>query len=477
TADAVLTLDTTSQAELGKLSLAGDPWSTLLLSAGPIRAIFEEISGSGVVTWDGAVGDFAVSGTLAPGESLGGIAFGGDLTMQTGSTYEWDLGPAGSDELSVSGELQLDTAGPWTVRLIDAGMPLGDVGPDPLVLMEFGTLFNDSLGLYDIDTSEVGHWEFDVGGPSLSIHPDFPVILLEGLVRIVEPIASQWAGDAAGSYHDPDMWTDGVVPDGADATANFLVMITAPSTVTVESPVTLEAMTFKEDNPDNRYTIAGAGPITLAGASQINVVEGHHTISAPLAFTAVTVDTAADTSLTLAQAGYLDGDVTKTGDGTLVLPAGFSMKGGVQVDQGVVDASSGTFVLQGPDLGVGDGATLQVVGTVNRRVLGVPGDGGLGVVGATLVVADTTDIGVLDADDGYAYQGALEVGPHMLGLKDADEAELYGAHMAGGTISTFNGLRLLPLNPADGLNSRLYGFGTVNGNVVAGIEGVPTAAF
>jgi hypothetical protein len=126
------------------------------------------------------------------------------------------------------------------------------------------------------------------------------------------------------------------------------------------------------------------------------------------------------------------------------------------------------FAAVGPDLNVGAAGTLQVVGTVNRRVLGVPG--------ATLVATGTTDIGLLDETDGWSYVGALEVGSNMVGLKDADEAPLYGAHMAGGTISSFNGIRLLPINMADELNSRLYGFGQVNGNVVMGIEGVPTPA-
>ncbi|MHC4181530.1 MAG: hypothetical protein ACYSWU_28885, partial [Planctomycetota bacterium] len=172
--------------------------------------------------------------------------------------------------------------------------------------------------------------------------------------------------------------------------------------------------------------------------------------------------------------------MTKTGTGTCVLGDGLLLVGAIDVDGGMLEVSKGSLSLEGGEIGeitVAGDATLKTSGTVNRRVVGVPGDTGLGVPGSTLAVAGPADIGLLSETDGWAYQGALEVGPHLVGLKDADEAELYGAHMAGGTISSFNGIRLLPLNPADGFNSRLYGFGEVNGNVVMGIEGHPTAAF
>jgi hypothetical protein len=305
------------------------------------------------------------------------------------------------------------------------------------------------------------------------------------LTYVPEPVAEQWGPPAGGGglYSEPSNWTDGV-PNGVDAVANFLEKITTASEVTVDVPVTLGTINFKEE--ENSYTIVGPETITLetsGGVAQINVEKGEHTISAPLSFAAnlpgLTVATEESTKLTvnLDSASVVTTDLTKTGAGTCVVENGLLLLGEIDAAGGTLQLDTNLLGLPGGNVSIADGATLKTSGTVHRRVLGVPGDTGLGVAAATLEVTGTTEIGLLGETDGYVYQGALEVGPHFLGLKDADEASLYGAHIEGGTISTFNGLRVLPLNMADGLNSRLYGFGTVNGNVVMGIEGNPTAAF
>ena len=53
-----------------------------------------------------------------------------------------------------------------------------------------------------------------------------------------------WKGPGGGSYNLASNWTNNIVPNGVDATANFLENIAAPSTVTLDSPVTLGTLNF-----------------------------------------------------------------------------------------------------------------------------------------------------------------------------------------------------------------------------------------
>jgi hypothetical protein len=98
----------------------------------------------------------------------------------------------------------------------------------------------------------------------------------------VAPAASTWNVDADGNWSVAGNWLGGV-PSGEGAVANFATVITAPRTVTVDSPQTVGAMNFA--SPIS-YTIGGTSTLTLdssAGPAAINVTDGSHTISAPIA--------------------------------------------------------------------------------------------------------------------------------------------------------------------------------------------------
>ncbi len=66
----------------------------------------------------GASVTFAGGSFLAPGMSPGTLTVDGDLAMETGSTYLWELGPAGHDLVDMTGSL---TLGDWTLALVDDG--------------------------------------------------------------------------------------------------------------------------------------------------------------------------------------------------------------------------------------------------------------------------------------------------------------------------------------------------------------------
>ena len=120
---------------------------------------------------------------------------------------------------------------------------------------------------------------------------------------IVSTSSDQWANDANGNWGTTTSWTSLVVPNSVGAAANFFGLINQARTVTVNNAFTVGTMTF---NNANSYTIAGDGVgghgLTLSnnGTAFVTVLQGSHTISAPLALTDnLNVTAASGTSLTI----------------------------------------------------------------------------------------------------------------------------------------------------------------------------------
>ena len=284
--------------------------------------------------------------------------------------------------------------------------------------------------------------------------------------------AGEWKLATSGSYNDSANWIEGFVPNAVDAVANFLGNITGASTVTVDAPVTVGAINF--DNAYS-YTIAGPAGITLnapVGDAQISVLSGEHTISAPLTLVGgLAVDTADGSAVTVGPAtGYsgLEGDLTKTGGGLLALGNRLLVLGELNVNAGEVSAAPNVLALEGGDVNLGDGATLKASGTINRHVVNA-GDPRT----STLEATGALEVGVLGDTDGYDYESLLVIGPHTVGLRDANLADLRGATIAGGTLSTYNGLHLMSAIQEDLYNTIFMGYGTIHGNIVAGEEMTP----
>src|SRR5207249_1090337 len=104
---------------------------------------------------------------------------------------------------------------------------------------------------------------------------------------------------ADGAWSAPQSWQDGV-PVGTAITARFGPAISAPRTVTLDMPAMVGQVVF--DSPV-RYTLAGSNPLIIDGgavAGSINVLNGNHTIDAPLALaTATSISIAPGSMLTL----------------------------------------------------------------------------------------------------------------------------------------------------------------------------------
>lgn len=95
-----------------------------------------------------------------------------------------------------------------------------------------------------------------------------------------------WGVNDNGDWGTSGSWTGGVVPNAATASATFGSTISAPVTVSVVDPVTVNKVVF---NNANRYTISGA-PITLGGVSpEIRVEAGSHTFDTGVILSSATL--------------------------------------------------------------------------------------------------------------------------------------------------------------------------------------------
>lgn len=150
-------------------------------------------------------------------------------------------------------------------------------------------------------------------------------------------LTPQWNTDGNGNWSEDLKWTMGS-PQEVDAPANFLGAITAARTITVDGAgFTCGSMKF--DNV-HRYTIDGPGTIALQpfiGSSTIEVVNGSHTINAPMSLLANTLVkvTPAGSTLTISN-DVNGGTATLTKSGTGMLEMKNVRAAGVAVNNGAL---------------------------------------------------------------------------------------------------------------------------------------------
>jgi autotransporter-associated beta strand protein len=188
---------------------------------------------------------------------------------------------------------------------------------------------------------------FQQTGTAVRFHADF----------VLAPVpALAWNLDADGNWSTAANWTGGE-PNGIGAAASFLGAITAPRTVSLDAGKTVGSLIF--DNAQS-YTLAGAGPLRINSdaAAMIDVVNGSHTISAPLSI-------ATSESVTKVGAGTLtiSGAQTHGAGAVLVASAGTT---NLNSDAGTnlsLEANAAVNLGATQHLGevkIGAGATLQL---------------------------------------------------------------------------------------------------------------------
>jgi hypothetical protein len=134
--------------------------------------------------------------------------------------------------------------------------------------------------------------------------------------------AGVWNNASGGSWAIPTNWSANTMPIGPGTSATFGNVITSARTVALDENTTIGSIQF--NNPLSAYTISpGAGAYSLNldnGLSQsvITVINGHHTISAPINIAAPGVRITVPGAQNLALSGGISGSggITKFGDGS-----------------------------------------------------------------------------------------------------------------------------------------------------------------
>jgi len=148
---------------------------TLIVNGSLTTTTTVTVNSGATLAGTGAIGGATtVSGTVSPGASPGTLTFSDDLTLNNGSTYEFEAG----DQTVVDGALTLNDN--WTLAL---GSGLQDGGS--VTIFTFGSLTGGADLAPTIDTSNLG---FTPGGP-LSLTSTSSAIVLNGVSVVPEPTA------------------------------------------------------------------------------------------------------------------------------------------------------------------------------------------------------------------------------------------------------------------------------------------------
>jgi probable HAF family extracellular repeat protein len=181
------------------------------------------------------------------------------------------------------------------------------------------------------------------------------------MIPAAAPSNSQWTANSNGNWSGTGNWSGGV-PNAFGATANFASAITAPHTVTIDSPQIVGVINF--DN-SNKYTIAGASALSLDGpiAASITVTSGSHDITAPLLIGKSATITVSPSTSTLKLSNLLTTvwPINKQGAGTLSVNN--VRVGTLNVNEGtvaVIQGRSNTGTSKLKSLAIASGSTLNL---------------------------------------------------------------------------------------------------------------------
>jgi beta-glucanase (GH16 family) len=232
-----------------------------------------------------------------------------------------------------------------------------------------------------------------------------------------------WKNDVAGNWSTAGNWVSGVVPNSSGAAALLGGVLTQPRSVTIDAPITVGSLTF---DSAQSYTLGGTQTITFdtTGPSPVaTVLNGSHTINAPVVLNRSTIFAlaTASSSLSVASMSFASGvSLTKTGPGTLATK-NIRTAGGLTVSAGSVQI-----------LADGTASGLSTLST-----LSIATDGVLDLTNNSLILDYTGAVGTrIDDIRQHLAAGRLDSSTadavHRLGY--GDNAVLGKASLLGQTL-------------------------------------------
>jgi autotransporter-associated beta strand protein len=266
----------------------------------------------------------------------------------------------------------------------------------------------------------------------------------------------RWNINGGGSFNAPGNWSASAVPTQNPVFGSVLQAASAPATVTLDSSVSLNSVSFQ--NP-NQYILAGSGTLTLTGEHEIAVGAGSHQITANIAGTLGLAKTGTGTLVLNAAKGYTG--ATDVQAGTLQLnhldaidnqASGVLNISGVQANVLLGAGATGTVAAEltgagqltlGADLGPADivtinrsNANFNGVVRIDDGILVVANSSALGAGGGTLtrtVVAGDVSTGKL------TLSGGVNVADEVLALEARQFAGVNNVHLTSTGANTWGG--------------------------------------
>jgi T5SS/PEP-CTERM-associated repeat protein len=301
------------------------------------------------------VGSVTGTGVISPGIPFfagptATLKIDGNVTLNPGSNIFIQLGgtaPGSFDKLIVTGNLLSPNA-------FTFGFGYVPTPGDSFQILSAGSTTGSTATDY-------------LYSPELKVNTSS--LLTTGVVTIEAQVPTEWIVNASGSWQTHTNWSTGTSPAGANVPVLLGSAITAPRTVTLNSPVTIGKLTFDNLQP---YTVAGSTLTFEAFGPRVVVNSGNHVVDSNLAFpNMLGVQVAAGSSVTFNGPLSGFGAVTKSGAGT----ANFNVSLNHFSDTIVTE---GTLLLTGySDLPL-DFTSLQINSGAKVRIDTIPQPAGLG---------------------------------------------------------------------------------------------------
>jgi autotransporter-associated beta strand protein len=445
----------TTTVDQGTLTVGSATGSAAYLAGDALVLSGATLAGHGRVDGDVTV---ISGGTISPGNSVGTLSLGGDLTMQSGSSLRYELGSPGADFLHTGIGDRISVGG---------NASFDDVTLDLIATPGFGA---GVYRLFDVG----GVASFTNGGLQLGTTPANSLLTLRYLAadHAIDLLNTQ---GAALSFWNANGLASGSTMGGGNGIWSLTSVNFTDASGSVTAPL----------SPQPGFAVFGgeAGTVALnSGAGDIAVTGlqimsgGYRLTGAPLtlagnadglATVRVGDGSAASANVTATIDSVIEGThgLTKTDAGTLVLTADNTWTGGVVVDGGTLSVArdanlgdtSNALTLDGgvlrntaafvSDRHVAVGTSGGAIDTASDLVLaqGITGSGMLHKLGAgTLLLTGTNtytggtsvDAGTLIVGDG-AHAGSL-IGPVVdnatLVFDRADDVTFDGALSGAGQL-------------------------------------------
>ena len=268
-----------------------------------------------------------------------------------------------------------------------------------------------------------------------------------------EAATSTWNVNESSTWNTPANWNPETVPDVASATAAFGSIITAPTTVTLNAPITVGTITIDNANP---YIISGTTTdnltfSTTSGSAAITVTDvngdGSHVISSPIALSSPLSITQGSTG-TLTLSGVISGSesiTTASGSGPVEFSGINTFIGAFELVEStttptVIVISDASFGNASNLVDIVSGGSIQFAGDVGS--MASPSTRPFATELMTMFMADSGTESVLG---GHISQNATKTttltieGPGMITLTNPSNSWNNGTIVTnGGTLGVTN---------------------------------------